>query len=335
VGVWEAVFSSSEDRIRASQANRREAAASYVSQRNYSWNLTWAGRAAESLFAVLFPSDCRICGAPLISISRLPVCEECLDQILPVRGKACCVCGEHVLSTYAVPGDDDAVRCPLCRRIEPPFVRAAAYGSYDGGLRELIHLLKYGGVRPAAGVLGRMLAEALSALDVNAQDDEAAQDAVVQDSLRGRSIAVIPVPLHKSKRRQRGFNQAELIARAALKCLPAGRFILVDDVLQRRRETQSQIGLTSHQRRENMRGAFAITRSADIKGRDVLVVDDVYTTGTTVSECARVLRRAGASRVWVATVARTLKLASQYAEMKPPTPEQATEEVPLAKAVGG
>jgi ComF family protein len=331
VGVREAVFSSSEDRIRASQANQREAAASCVSQRNYSWNLTWAGRAAESLFAVLFPSDCRICGAPLIRISRLPVCEECLDQILPVRGKLCCVCGERVLSTYAVPGEDGAVRCPLCRRIEPPFVRAVAYGSYDGGLRELIHMLKYGGVRPAANVLGRMLAEALSALEMS----PAVQDETAQGGLEGQSIAVIPVPLHKSKRRQRGFNQAELIARSALKCLPAGRFVVVDDVLQRQRETQSQIGLTSHQRRENMRGAFAVTRAADIEGCDVLVVDDVYTTGTTVSECARVLRRAGASRVWVATVARTLKLASQYTEMKPPMPEQAMEEVPLAKAVGG
>jgi len=247
-----------------------------------------------------------------------------------VRGQVCSVCGERVLSTYAVPGEDGAVRCPLCRRIEPPFVRAVAYGSYDGGLRELIHLLKYGAVRPAANVLGRMLAEAVSALQVGPVEDGAAHG-----SVGPQSIAVIPVPLHKTKRRQRGFNQAELIARAALKCLPVGEFVLVGDVLLRQRETQSQIGLTSHQRRENMRGAFAVNRAEQIKGRDVLVVDDVYTTGTTVSECARVLRRAGASRVWVATVARTLKLASQYAEMKPPASEQAMDEAPLAKAVGG
>jgi ComF family protein len=130
------------------------------------------------------------------------------------------------------------------------------------------------------------------------------------------TILVIPVPLHKSKHRQRGFNQAELIARAALKSLAAPeRYQLATDILQRRRETHSQIGLTSHQRRENMRGAFAVTRTQEVTGKIVLLVDDVYTTGTTVSECARVLRRAGAREVRVATVARTLKLASQYAEM--------------------
>ena len=79
------------------------------------------------------------------------------------------------------------------------------------------------------------------------------------------------------------------------------------------RDTHSQIGLTSHQRRENLRGAFPVMRAAEVTGRDLLLVDDVYTTGTTATECAKVLRRAGARQVWVATVARTLKLASKYA----------------------
>jgi predicted amidophosphoribosyltransferase len=78
-------------------------------------------------------------------------------------------------------------------------------------------------------------------------------------------------------------------------------------VLERRRETQSQIGLTRHQRRENLRGAFAVSRPEEIDGREILLVDDVFTTGTTASECGRVLRRAGASKLFVATVARTLK----------------------------
>ena len=83
--------------------------------------------------------------------------------------------------------------------------------------------------------------------------------------------------------------------------------VLHSRVLERRRETQSQIGLTRHQRRENLRGAFAVARPKEIAGREILLVDDVFTTGTTVSECARVLLRAGASKVFVATVARTLK----------------------------
>jgi ComF family protein len=332
----EAVFSSSEDQIRASQASVTAAGPSIVPRRIFSHESfsrlrsistaqVWHRRIAEGLFSVLFPSDCRICGEPLLNISRLPVCLDCLASIHPIRGKLCSICGERVLSSYAQSDDDGLRRCPVCRRVERPFGRAAAYGSYDGGLRELIHLLKFNGVRPAANVLGRMLAEAITALE-SSFDEAGLFDA--------GSIAVVPVPLFKAKRRQRRFNQSELIARAALKFYPArGRFQLVPDLLVRTRDTHSQIGLTSHQRRANLRGAFAVSRDAkaEIKGREVLLVDDVYTTGTTATECARVLRRAGASRVWVATVARTLKLASNYAEFRPEEPEEA--EVDAREAV--
>jgi ComF family protein len=309
----------------------------------------WASRTAESLFAVLFPSDCRLCAAPLVKISRLPVCEECLAQIHPVGGKVCDVCGERVHAAYALPGADGVIRCPVCCRIEPPFAKAVAYGSYEGGLRELIHLLKFNGVRPAASVLGRMLAEAIASLEpefsqAGFERTEVGKTQQIKFSEKNpafnncpdRTIAVIPVPLHKTKRRQRGFNQAELIARAALKSNAAPpRLFLLIDILERQRETDSQIGLTAHQRRKNLRGAFAVSRAEQIKGREVLLVDDVLTTGTTASECARVLLRAGATRVWVATVARTLKLASQYAEFAPRQAEQEIEaQVPMARAVG-
>ena len=170
-----------------------------------------------------------------------------------------------------------------------------AYGSYDGALRELIHLLKYNRVRPAANVLGSKLAEAFVQLE---------------SEFGSHQVLVIPVRLYKGKRRQRGFNQAELISQEALKDSDHRRMLLATNILLRTRETQSQIGLTSHQRRENMRGAFAIASGADVTGREIVLVDDVYTTGTTATECAKVLRRAAAGKVWVATVARTLKLAS-------------------------
>jgi ComF family protein len=260
--------------------------------------------AAQGLFSVLFPSDCRLCGLPLLNISRLPVCPECLAGIHGIRGKVCSICGERVLFSYAECDPDGMMRCPVCRRVARPFLRAVAYGSYDGGLRELIHLLKYNGVRPAAGVLGRMLAETITRLE---------------PEFGAEKILVIPVPLYWGRRRQRGFNQAELIARAALKtCRASEPLLLTTDALLRARATKSQIGLTSHQRRENMRGAFAVARALEVTGREIVLVDDVYTTGTTATECARVLRKAGAAKVWVATVARTLKLASKYEELNVP-----------------
>jgi len=208
------------------------------------------------------------------------------------------------------------LRCPVCRRVDRPFLRAVGYGSYDGGLRELIHLLKYTGVRPAAGVLGRMLAEALVKLEPEFGTDK---------------VLVVPVPLYKGKRRQRGFNQAELIARGALKNRVDERLLLATGILLRTRDTQSQIGLTSHQRRENMRGAFAVPSAAEVNGREVLLVDDVYTTGTTATECARVLRKAGAAKVWVATVARTLKLASKYEGFNPSEFRDLEEDIKAAQ----
>jgi len=288
----EAVFSSTEDRIRASEASVGLAGSpSVLPNSPSSVDHPWLSRAAASVFSVLFPSDCRICGQPLLNISRLPVCPDCLAGMGPIADEVCSICGERVLSGYAGQEGDGLRRCPVCRRLERPFGRAVGYGSYEGGLRELIHLLKYNGVRPAANVLGRMLAEAIAGLEPEFEQDK---------------ILVIPVPLYRAKRRQRGFNQAELIARAALKH-QAGRFELAGEILRRTRDTHSQIGLTSHQRRENLRGAFAVARATEVTGREVLLVDDVYTTGTTAAECAGVLRRAGAVQVWVATVARTLK----------------------------
>jgi ComF family protein len=141
------------------------------------------------------------------------------------------------------------------------------------------------------------------------------------------AITVVPVPLHTRKQAQRGFNQAEMIARGALKQLSRPkRFDLCTGVLLRRRETGSQIGLTRHQRRENMRGAFAVSDPTRILNRDIILIDDVYTTGTTASECARVLRRAGAARVWVATVARTLKISDVIA-LPDNLPENLPDEV--------
>jgi len=182
----------------------------------------------------------------------------------------------------------------MCRRAAPWFRRAVSYGAYAGPLRDLVHLLKYDQVRPAAALLGKFLQEAAARMELPS------------------SMLLVPVPLWRGKRRIRGFNQAEEIARAFLRGFASGgtaaTSIQLDTTsLVRQRETVSQTGLTRHQRRANVRGAFAVVRPEKIAGQNILLVDDVMTTGTTAGECARVLLRAGAKQVFVATVARATK----------------------------
>lgn len=268
--------------------------------------------AAQGLFTVLFPSDCRICGASLQNISRVPVCRACLDAMERMRAPRCAICGERLQHQEVAARER---LCGACRMEQPVFARAVAYGSYSEGLRELIQLLKYEGVRPAAGVLGRMLAEVVLELSEDFGD---------------APPIVVPVPLHASKQRQRGFNQSELIARAALKDFRyrSERLALEPGLLERVRETKSQTGLSAEQRHVNVQGAFRAADRTHIDGRDILLIDDVFTTGTTVRECARVLRRAGAARVLVATVARVLKPAAAAASV--PETKAAEEMVPQA-----
>jgi ComF family protein len=177
----------------------------------------------------------------------------------------------------------------MCRRAGPQFKRAMAYGAYEGALRELIHLFKYQGVKSAGKLLGRRLNETVAGM-------------ALPDSL-----VVVPVPLWTGKRQTRGFNQAEAIARAFLSFQRSASIQLDTAILARTRDTASQTGLTRHQRRANVRGAFTMLKPQRVKNRSILIVDDVMTTGTTAGECARVLLRAGAKEVFVATVARATK----------------------------
>jgi len=245
----------------------------------------------KSLLAALFPSDCRICQASLFSVSRLPVCSSCIESVQPIVLPRCNVCGNLLAATDAAFGD---ACCPECASEGPAFERAVNYGAYTGVLRQLIHLLKYERVRPVANVLGRFTAEACLQLEGDIDVPE---------------LLMIPVPAHKLRMRSRGFNQAELIARAAQRGIEqaTGRRLSLDVTsLLRVRFYESQVALTAEQRRQQIRGAFKVISRDRIKGREILLIDDVLTTGATAAECARELRHAGAARVWVATPARAL-----------------------------
>jgi ComF family protein len=207
----------------------------------------------------------------------------------------CDRCGEALdidleSARFAVP--TEGLLCHPCRAVPPMFERAVAYAVYEDGLREMIHLLKYERMQGIATLLGGMLAEAILTLRAEA----------------ARELVVVAVPLFPSKQRQRGYNQSELLADAAIAQLrvtaPVWKLHRVPALLTRRRDTRSQFELNPRSRRRNLDGAFAIDASRITPGCEVLLVDDIYTTGATARECARVLRRAGAGKVWVATLAR-------------------------------
>jgi ComF family protein len=180
----------------------------------------------------------------------------------------------------------------VCESVSPPFVSAVSHGAYEGTLRALIHLLKYEGVAPAARPLGKLLLHAISQIEPRLPAD----------------TVVVAVPLHPAKERQRGFNQSEQIALEALaeirRTTGKERFKLERNALRRARSTDSQFGLTARERRRNLKGAFTVAKPDAIRGKTVLLIDDIYTTGATARECARTLRAAGASHVYVATLAR-------------------------------
>lgn len=169
-------------------------------------------------------------------------------------------------------------------------------------MRGAIHALKYGGLRPMAHRLGAMLAEAIGKLEGEAPFE----------------MLVVPVPLHRAKRRQRGFNQARLLAAGAVAALrkqdPRWRLRLASRTLLRQRATETQAGLTPHQRRQNLRGAFAVADPDAVRAKKILLIDDILTTGATASAAALALRRAGAEAVWVVTLARAHRLSDRFDE---------------------
>jgi ComF family protein len=189
----------------------------------------------------------------------------------------CTVCRTPFRNPYPL---DAAGQCAPCRLGLRGFDAAYCYGAYEGVLRDLIHLYKYAGMRPLAKPLGDLLGAALP-----------------RDQ---RFEVVVPVPLHWRRRWSRGFNQAELLARAtALRC-----GIPMRKALRRTRSTETQAGLSNSRRRRNVADAFRVTSRQDVAGRRVLLVDDVMTTGATAGACAAALKRDGARSVALLALAR-------------------------------
>jgi ComF family protein len=256
----------------------------------------------DAIGSTLLPASCTLCGSLLPRLSSIPICDACWTEIQLHSGAVCHRCGD-CLDAPPVEGLTSSHLCRACRLAPPSFVRAVSFCTYDGRMRAAIHALKYDRVHSAANRLGSMLAVAIAQLLPEAPAE----------------MLVIPVPLHRSKHRQRGFNQARALARHALESLrksePQWHLSLAPSTLMRLRSTESQAGLTPRQRRRNVRGAFKVSDPAAVRGKHILLVDDILTTGATARAAAQSLLRAGAASVYVATLARARRMTNNQAQV--------------------
>jgi ComF family protein len=227
---------------------------------------------SDAILNLLFPLACILCNALVLERQCGPLCPSCWNRMKPLQPPFCPQCG-----IPESPAENIAGLCSACRLQEYAFDFARSAYVFNDPLREAIHHLKYSDRVSLARPLGKALHECLDREDF-------------------QGTVVVPVPLHRRRERQRGFNQAELLARML------GRK-LDNKVLRRRKNTPSQTGLSRSQRTLNLSGAFEVCGPV---AETVVVVDDVFTTGSTLHEISKILKRAGAKRVEVLTVARVL-----------------------------
>ncbi len=235
----------------------------------------WLKYFGASLLEFFLPRMCLFCGVPVGETAVVAICPDCEAQIEWVASPLCTCCGRVFESR------DGADRvCGDCQTEPPPFTRARAAARYDGPVTRAITGFKFSRQLAFLPVMQHWLKRPLCLELVAAAD------------------FLAPVPLHPKRIKDRGFNQSLLLARA-FPGTPVAREAVI-----RTRHTTPQVGLNPKERQDNVNGAFAVTDPARVKGKSVLLIDDLYTTGSTVKECARVLRKAGARRVEVLTVAR-------------------------------
>ena len=234
----------------------------------------WSG-----VLNVLFPPLCHSCRELIPDNREVRICDICLESTFPLVSPLCNCCGRPFPDFS---GADHL--CGACIIEPPPFAIARGALLFAGTTRELVHMFKYSGKVILRSPLALLTASCLGGLATEFGAD-----------------LIVPVPLHKKRLRQRGFNQAVLLGEILSKRwgVPLQR-----NNLQRSRWTEPQVNLTAAARAENVKGAFTLTEPENIAGKRILLVDDVYTTGSTVKECAKVLKNGGACEVAIITVAR-------------------------------
>ena len=247
---------------------------------------SFAGR-LDLLVDWLYPPRCRACSESLQGRDREYFCFTCWPQIQLVRHPFCTICGRPFPDSS---GDDHV--CGVCLARNPQYARAHSWACYpreeatEHPLRQVIQKFKYGRRVALGKPLGRLMARGCE-----------------EFLLTCKAEMIIPVPLHPRRLRWRGFNQSVLLARQIGRAynLPLDCF-----ALYRKMDTPPQTQLPEQERSKNVRGAFALSGKTAVKGKCLLLVDDVYTSGATVNECSRVLKQGGAREVFVLTLARAV-----------------------------
>jgi competence protein ComFC len=237
--------------------------------------LSRAREVIETLGGLFFPLHCAGCGE---AIRSGWLCRNCVDSLLPIRPPRCEFCSQP----YS--GALDSFVCANCQGKAFHFACAVAVLQSRGLVRDLIHRFKYGGEMWLGALLSNFLAQGL-------------QDPRLKDL---DFDAVVSVPLHPLRRREREFNQAEILGRE----LARGQNLDFCEALERLRYTVTQTHFDRRRRMQNLRHAFGLRPNISVRGKNLLLVDDVLTTGSTLDECARVLLAAGARSVRALTVAR-------------------------------
>jgi len=231
----------------------------------------------RSLRELCYPSVCLLCREKIAPFSPLQLCPGCGARIRLIRAPLCLCCGVEFA------GSGESHTCGACLTKPPHFSRARAILRYDEASAKLVHAFKYGGRTTARATFLALARQATPLADLDPAE------------------LIVPVPLHRARLQERGFNQALVLARFLF---PAEGKRIVPDLLIRTRSTHPQVSLSGRERRQNLGGAFAVRRPEQVAGRRLLLVDDVLTTGTTLNECAKVLLAHGAAEVQALTLAR-------------------------------
>lgn len=234
-----------------------------------------------ALLDFLFPPLCHVCGSFIPRAGRLHICPSCRERMPGPAQPLCPCCG----IPFAGAGDDHP--CASCLKRPPPFQAARAALLHEGPGRDLIHAFKYNARTRLRRPLGLLAVERLTKFVACRRPE-----------------LIVPVPLHVRRLRSRGFNQALLVGQLLA---AEWRIPLCRQALTRVRWTEPQITLAAELRRKNVRNAFRVPDTSLVSGKRVLLLDDVFTTGSTVEECSRMLNRAGAEEVLVITLSRALR----------------------------